>query len=70
MACLMFLDLGTADVAPWWVTLLFLLLWVVLFARGDAVVRAVPTLGAVASAVGVRRVAGDDRPGDWQLGWG
>ena len=32
MACLLFLDLGTANVAPWWVTLLFLVLWVVLFA--------------------------------------
>ena len=31
MACVLFLDLGTANVAPWWVTLLFLLLWLVLF---------------------------------------
>jgi hypothetical protein len=31
MACVLFLDLGTANVAPWWVTVLFLLLWVVLF---------------------------------------
>ena len=31
MACMLFLDLGTANVAPWWVTFLFLLLWVVLF---------------------------------------
>jgi hypothetical protein len=30
MACVLFLDLGTANVAPWWVTLLFLLLWSVL----------------------------------------
>jgi hypothetical protein len=31
MACLLFLDLGTAGLAPWWVTVLFVLLWVVLF---------------------------------------
>ena len=31
MACVLFLDLGTANVAPWWVTVLFLLLWLVLF---------------------------------------
>ncbi len=30
MACMLFLDLGTANVAPWWVTALFLLLWLVL----------------------------------------
>jgi hypothetical protein len=32
MACVLFLDLGTANVAPWWVTALFVLLWLVLFA--------------------------------------
>jgi hypothetical protein len=32
MACVLFLDLGTAGVAPWWVTTLFVLLWLVLFA--------------------------------------
>ena len=32
MACLLFLDLATVTVAPWWVTAGFLLLWVVLFA--------------------------------------
>jgi hypothetical protein len=31
MACALFLFLGTANVAPWWVTVLFVLLWVVLF---------------------------------------
>lgn len=31
MACVLFLDLGTANVAPWWVTVLFVLLWLVLF---------------------------------------
>ena len=32
MACALFLDLGTAGVVPWWVTLLFVLLWLVLLA--------------------------------------
>ena len=32
MACLAFLDLWAAATAPWWVTMLFLLLWLVLFA--------------------------------------
>jgi hypothetical protein len=31
LAMLLFLDLGTAAVAPWWVTALFVLLWIVLF---------------------------------------
>ena len=34
LACVLFLDLGTVAVAPWWVTLLFLVLWLVLFALG------------------------------------
>lgn len=31
LACLLFLDLATVTVAPWWVTAGFLLLWGVLF---------------------------------------
>jgi hypothetical protein len=31
LACVLFLDLGTANVAPWWVTLLLVLLWLALF---------------------------------------
>jgi hypothetical protein len=30
MVCALFLDLGTAGIAPWWVTTLFVLLWLVL----------------------------------------
>jgi hypothetical protein len=30
MACVLFLDLATATVAPWWVTVLFLALWLIL----------------------------------------
>ncbi len=31
LACLMFLVLATVVVVPWWVSVLFLLLWLVLF---------------------------------------
>ena len=31
MAMLLFLDLGTFAVAPWWVTALFLVVWIALF---------------------------------------
>jgi hypothetical protein len=34
MACVLFLDFGTAGIAPWWVTTLFVLLWLVLLAVG------------------------------------
>ena len=32
MACVLFIDLGTAGVAPWWVTTAFVMLWLGLFA--------------------------------------
>ncbi len=35
LACVLFLDVGTAGIAPWWVTLLLVLLWVVLIAVGS-----------------------------------
>ena len=63
MACVLFLDLGTANVAPWWVTLLFLLLWLVLFLVAMRWFVPKPTwvpwlpLGAFA------RLAADDRAG-------
>lgn len=31
MACLLFLDLATVRVAPWWVSALFVVLWLVMF---------------------------------------
>ena len=31
LACVLFLDLGTAGVLPWWALLLLLAVWVVLF---------------------------------------
>ena len=63
MACVLFLDLGTANVAPWWVTVLFLLLWVVLFVLAVRWFVPQPDLGAVAAAGGVRDLAADDRAG-------
>jgi hypothetical protein len=70
MACVLFLDLGTANVAPWWVTVLFLVLWAVLFAvamrwfvpRPERV----PWLPAIAFAVWLPTIVLGTR----QLGWG
>jgi hypothetical protein len=45
LACLLFLDLATAPVAPWWVTVGFLVLWAVLF--GTATRWFVPRPGLV-----------------------
>jgi hypothetical protein len=69
LACLLFLDLGTANVAPWWVTTLFLLLWVVLFAIAARwFVRRpgrVPWLPLIGFAVWLPTIALGTR----QLGW-
>lgn len=70
MACVLFLDLGTATVAPWWVTALFLVLWLVLF--GLALVwfvahpRRVPWLALVGFAAWLPTIALGTR----SLGWG
>ena len=34
LACVLFLDIGTAGIAPWWVTTLLVLFWLVLLAIG------------------------------------
>ena len=34
MACMLFLVVATAWIAPWWVTLLMLVLWTMLFLTG------------------------------------
>jgi hypothetical protein len=34
LACVFFLDVGTAGIAPWWVTLLLVALWLVLLRVG------------------------------------
>ncbi len=70
MACVLFLNLGTANVAPWWVTVLFLLLWVVLFAIAVRWFvphpRRVPWLPAIAFVVWLPTIVLGTR----QLGWG
>ena len=70
MACLLFLDLGTAGVAPWWVTLLFLVLWVVLFAVASRWFlphpRRVPWLPLLGFVVWLPTIVLGTR----QLGWG
>jgi hypothetical protein len=69
MACVLFLDLATAGVAPWWVTTLFLLLWVVLFAIGARWFLPhpgrVPWLPVIAFAVWMPTIY----VGVWSLGW-
>jgi hypothetical protein len=70
MACLLFLDLGTAAVAPWWVTSLFLLLWVVLFVVATRWFvphpQRVPWLPLLGFAVWLPTIVLGTR----QLGWG
>lgn len=36
LACVLFLDLGTAGVLPWWAVVLLVVVWVVLFALACA----------------------------------
>ena len=70
LACVLFLDLGTANVAPWWVTTLFLLLWLVLFGLAlrwfVPYPRRVPWLPALALVVWLPTIALGTR----NLGWG
>ena len=70
MACVLFLDLGTANVAPWWVTVLFVLLWVVLFVLATRWFVPHPTwvpwLPLVAFVVWLPTIVLGTR----QLGWG
>jgi hypothetical protein len=70
MACVLFLDLGTANVAPWWVTAIFLLLWVSLFALAMRWFvphpQRVPWLPVVAFAVWLPTIVIGTR----SLGWG
>lgn len=69
MACLLFLDLGTANVAPWWVTTLFVLLWLLLFAIAlrwfDPHPRRVLWLPAIGFALWLPTIVLGTR----QLGW-
>jgi hypothetical protein len=36
LACVLFLDLGTAGVVPWWAVVLLVVVWLVLFAMACA----------------------------------
>jgi hypothetical protein len=70
MACVLFLDLGTANIAPWWVTTLLVLLWLVLLAMAVRWFaprpRWVPWLPLVAFAVWLPTIVLGAR----HLGWG
>lgn len=70
MACMLFLVLGTGNVAPWWVTTLFVVLWLVLFVVAMTWFvrrpRRVPWLPALLFAVWLPTVVLGTR----QLGWG
>jgi hypothetical protein len=70
LACVLFLDLGTANVAPWWVTTLFLLMWLVLLSIAlrwfERHPKRVPWLPVLAFAVWLPTIALGTR----NLGWG
>lgn len=70
MVTMLFLYLGTVNVAPWWVTLLLLLLWLVLFAVAMRWFvprpRRVPWLPVLAFAVWFPTIVWGTR----SLGWG
>ena len=70
MACVLFLDLGTAGVAPWWVTTAFVLLWLVLFVVATRwflpLPRRVPWLALAGFLVWLTTILIGTR----QLGWG
>jgi hypothetical protein len=69
MACVLFLYLGTITIAPWWVTILFVLSWLVLFAIGTRWFlphpTRVPWLAVVAFVVWLVTIV----LGTSQLGW-
>jgi len=70
MACVLFLYLGTVAIAPWWVTLLLVLLWLALFlaARRWFVPHParVPWLPVVAAIVWFVVLAVGTRQFDWR----
>lgn len=70
LACALFLDLGTANVAPWWVTLLLVLVWLGLFVTALRWFMPhpgrVPWLPVVAFAVWLPTIL----VGTHALGWG
>jgi ribose/xylose/arabinose/galactoside ABC-type transport system permease subunit len=70
LAMVLFLDLATATTAPWWVTVLLLLLWALCFGLACAWFvrrpRLVPWLPVLAFLVWAPVIAVGTR----QLGWG
>jgi hypothetical protein len=70
MACVLFLDLATANIAPWWVTVLFVVLWLLLFVQATRWFlphpRRVPLLPAIGFVVWMATIVF----GSAQLGWG
>jgi hypothetical protein len=70
MACLLFLDLATAGIAPWWVTLLFLVLWVALFLVGTRWFLPHPTWVPLLPILGFLVWLPIIAIGSRQLGWG
>ena len=70
MACVLFLDLATAGIAPWWVTLLFLVLWLVLFAIATRLFLPHPTRVPLLPVIGFLVWLPTIAIGTRQLGWG
>ena len=62
LACVLFLDVGTAGIAPWWVTLLLVVFWLVMMRIGARWWVTHPGRVPWLAVVGVRRVVGRDRP--------
>jgi hypothetical protein len=70
MACLLFLDLATAGIAPWWVTLLFLVLWAALFVVATRWFLPHPTWVPLLPILGFLVWLPTIAIGTRQLGWG
>jgi hypothetical protein len=70
MACVLFLDVATAGIAPWWVTLLFLVLWLVLFAIATRWFVPRPTWVPLLPVIGFLVWLPTIAIGTRQLGWG
>jgi hypothetical protein len=69
LACVLFLDLATANIAPWWVTVLFVVLWLLLLLQATRWFLPrpghVPMLALVGFVVWIATIVF----GSAQLGW-
>ena len=52
LACLLFLDLASLLISPWWAVAILVLVWLVLFVRGCRRFTPAPRQVVVAAAVG------------------